>query len=135
MKTIALLAVIAMWLQDLFGTKSSVGGPMTMMLIELLAMLAVGIYDAWSNGRGPFGWIVNIVAAMIGGFAAVALTGEVMETIRALMQIQGSLAKSNHPLLYIASAVVAISTVVGSWGAIRMVHRLGSGASALLKPR
>ena len=45
-KTIALLAVLAMILQGLIGTTSSVGGPLTIMLILFLAMLAVGIYEA-----------------------------------------------------------------------------------------
>ena len=49
MKTITLFAVMAMLLQALIGTQSSVGGPLTMLYIVFLTMLAVGLYEAWSK--------------------------------------------------------------------------------------
>ena len=69
MKTITALAVLAIVLADLFGSKSSVGGPMTDLLISFVAMLIVGIYQAW--GRGPIGWVVCTVLSIVGGIAAV----------------------------------------------------------------
>jgi hypothetical protein len=39
-KIIALLAVVAVFLADVFGSKSSVGGPMTDLLVTFLIMLA-----------------------------------------------------------------------------------------------
>jgi hypothetical protein len=52
-KTITLLAVAAILLVDVFGSKSSVAGPMIDPLVSFLVMLAVGLYGAW--GRGPLG--------------------------------------------------------------------------------
>lgn len=75
MKTIALVAVLAMLLLDFLGPKSSVGGPMAALLATFPIMLAVGIYEAWSKGRGPLGWFVNIVVSIIGGLLAVMLLG------------------------------------------------------------
>ena len=40
MKWITLLAVLAMVLDSIFGTQSSVGGPLTMLLIVFLTMPA-----------------------------------------------------------------------------------------------
>ena len=103
--------------------KSSVGGPLTEMFILLLAILAVGIYGAWSERRGPLGWIVSIVASVVGGVLAITLGSMASEKILSLVHFQGSLASSQHPLLYILSAGMAIVTVLGSWIAIQIVNR------------
>ena len=123
MKTIALLAVMAVFLQNLIGTRSSVGGPMTIMLILFLAMLAVGIYEAWLKKRGALGWIVNIVASVIGGFAAAIIVGMAMETILPHLHLEGSLVSSQHPLLYVFSAGTAILTVLGAWIPLQIANR------------
>jgi len=122
-KTIALLAVLAMILQGLIGTTSSVGGPLTIMLILFLAMLAVGIYEAWSEKRSALGWIVNIVTAVIGGFVAASFGSMVMEMLLPYLQLEGSLASSQHPLLYISLAAMAILIVLGSWNTLQIVNR------------
>ena len=122
-KTIALLAVLAMILQGLIGTTSSVGGPLTIMLILFLAMLAVGIYEAWSEKRSALGWIVNIVAAVIGGFVAASFGSLAMEMLLPYLQLEGSLASSQHPLLYISLAGMAILIVLGSWSTLQIVNR------------
>ena len=123
MKTIALLAVLAMILQGLIGTTSSVGGPLTIMLILFLAMLAVGIYEAWSEKRSALGWIVNIVTAVIGGFVAASFGSMVMEMLLPYLQLEGSLVSSQHPLLYISLAAMAILIVLGSWNTLQIVNR------------
>jgi len=122
-KTIALLAVLAMVLQGLIGTTSSVGGPLTIMLILFLAMLAVGIYEAWSEKRSALGWIVNIVTAVIGGFVAASFGSMVMEMLLPYLQLEGSLVSSQHPLLYISLAAMAILIVLGSWNTLQIVNR------------
>jgi len=61
------------------GTTSSVGGPMTDMLIVFVAMLAVGIQQAILKKRSGLGWIVNIVAAVIGGLVGLALASMAIE--------------------------------------------------------
>lgn len=115
MKIITLLTVMAMLLLQLSGPKSSVGGPLTMMLILFVAMLAVGIHEAWSRKRGPLGWIVNLIASVIGGFVAVSFVGVGMEMILPYLHLEGSLASSQHPLVYVLEAAMAIVTVLGSW--------------------
>ena len=124
MKIIALVAVMAMLLLSVAMPNASVGGPLTIMLILFLAMLAVGIHEAWSKRRGVPGWIVNIVVSVIGGFVAVVFAGMAMEAILPHLHLEGSLASSQHPLLYIASAGMAILTVLGSWLALQIVNRL-----------
>jgi uncharacterized membrane protein YeaQ/YmgE (transglycosylase-associated protein family) len=116
-KTIALLSVAALLLVELSGAmpRSSVGGPLTIMLIMVIAMLAVGIHEAWTKKRGPLGWIASIVASVIGGFVAASLVSLVMDMIRPHLHLNGSLVSSQHPLLYISLAGMAILTVLGSW--------------------
>jgi hypothetical protein len=124
MKTIALLAAMAMLLVDVFGSKSSVGGPLTDLLVVFIVMLAVGIYEAWSKKRGPLGWMVNIVAAVIGGLVAVSLLGMAMDTILTQIHFQGKLATSHHPMRYISEVGMAIFTVLGSWTTLQIVNRM-----------
>ena len=123
MKTIALLAVMACLLFDLVGTKSSVGGPLTDLLIAFLTMLAVGFYAAWSENRGPLGWIVNIITALIGGFIGIWLFSLILEMIMTQIHFQGKLATSQHPLRYVAAVSIAIFTVLGSWIALQIANR------------
>jgi uncharacterized membrane protein len=83
----------------------------------------VGIHEAWVKKRGALGWIVNIVASVIGGFVAASLGSLAMEMILSRLQLEGSLASSHHPLLYISSAGMAILTVLGSWITLQIVNR------------
>lgn len=126
MKYITLIAVAAILLLQLTGAvpQSSVGGPMTLALVFLLAALAVGIHEAWSNKRGVVGWIVSIVAALVGAFLAVSLGGMFMETMLQYANLQGSLAETQHPLLYIASGGMMLFTLLGSWIALWIVNRM-----------
>ena len=125
MRTITLVGVIGILLIDFAGgiPKSSVGGPLTFLLILFLAMLAVGLHDAWSNKRGVLGWIVSIVCSVIGGFLAVILGGLVIEPIFPLLELDGPLATSQHPMRYILSAGVMLLTLFGSWVALQIVNR------------
>jgi hypothetical protein len=122
LKIITLLAVLTVLLVDVFGSKSSVGGPMTDLLVSFLIMLAVGLYEAW--GRGPIGWVVNVVLAVIGGIAGLWLMSIALETAMSLVHFQGKLATSNHPLRYIADGAMPIFTVLGSWTPIQIVNRV-----------
>ncbi len=128
LKTIALLAVLAVWLLQLSGSlKSSVGGPMTIMLVMFIAMLAVGIYEAWLQKRGPVGWIVNIIVSVFAGFLAAIMAGTLMDLIMPfigrVVKIEGSLVSSNHPLFYILFAAMTVLIVYGSWLSLRLVNR------------
>ena len=66
---------------------------------------------------------MNIVASVIGGFVAVILGSMAMEMILPQLNLEGSLASSQHPLLYIFSAGMAILTVLGSWITLQIVNR------------
>ena len=123
MKTITLTAVVAMLLVGLLGSESSVGGPMTLVLVAFLIMLAVGICEAWSNKRSPAGWVLNIVLSVIGGIIAVSLTGMAMEEIITQIHFEGRLASSHHPMRYIAEVAMAVFTVLGSWIPLQIANR------------
>jgi hypothetical protein len=123
-KAITLLAVAAMLLVEIFGPKASVGGSMSFMLVFVLVVLAVAIYEAWSNKRGAMGWIVNLFASIIGGLVAVALIGMGMEALLPHLHLEGSLASSQHPLKYVLVAAIAIVMVLGSWMPLWAVNRL-----------
>lgn len=124
MKIIALVAVAAILLVDVFGSKSSVGGPMTDLLVSVLVMLAVGIYESWSKGRGPLGWAVNIVLAVVGGVVALSLVGTAMEAVMTAIHFEGTLATSHHPLRYIADVAIPLVTMLGSWLPLQVVNRI-----------
>ncbi|WP_314950857.1 hypothetical protein [Bradyrhizobium cosmicum] len=124
MKTITLLAVAAMLLVEILGSKSSVGGSMNFMLIFVLVMLTVAIYEAWSNKRGAIGWIVNLFASAVGGLVAVAVIGMAMEAMLPHLHLEGSLASSQNPLKYVLIAAIAICMVLGSWMPLWAVNRL-----------
>lgn len=126
MRAIALVAVTAILLLDFADAtpKSSVGGPLTMLLISLLAMLALGLYEAWSQKRGVLGWIVSIVASFVGGSAGIIAGGMVMEVMIPYLNLEGSLAASRHPMRYVSSAGMILLTLLGSWIALQIVNRL-----------
>jgi hypothetical protein len=121
-KIITLLTITAVLLQNAFGTTSSVGGPMADLLILLVAMLAVGIYEASVKNRGPLGWMVNIVAALVGGCVAASLVAMAMESILTAIHFQGRLVSSHHPMRYISEAGMAVFTVLGSWITLQILY-------------
>ena len=125
MRTITLLAVIAILLLEFSGAipKSSVGGPLTLMLIFLLAMLAVGLNEAWSKKRGVLGWIVSIVVSVVGGFSGAVIGSTVLGAMLSLLQLEGSLVATGGPLLYVSLAGQMILTLLGSWIALQIVNR------------
>lgn len=125
MRTIALIAVTTFLLLVLSSamSQSSVGGPLNIMLILLLAMLAVGISEAWSMKRGAPGWIVNIVVSVVAGFLAASVFGVTMESILPSLNLEGSLASSGGPLIYVTLAAMTAIVVLGSRGALGIVNR------------
>ena len=124
MKIIALVAVAAVLLVDVFGSKSSVGGPMTDLLVSVLIMLAVGIYESWSRGRGPVAWAVNIALAVVGGVAALSLFGMAIEAVMTAIRFEGKLATSHHPLRYLADFAMPLVTMLGSWIPLQIANRI-----------
>ena len=121
MKTIGLLTIAATLLSNATNT-SSVGGPLTAMFILGLAIWAVGLQQAWSKEVGVLGWIACMVLSTIGGAAGIAISSVMMDTVLDVLHFQGSLSKSNHPLLYIMSTVMVLLTLIGSWSAIQILN-------------
>ncbi len=119
---IAVAAVVLLELTDLVP-RSSVGGPLTLALIYVLAMLAAGLQEAWSERRGVLGWIVSIVAAVVGGFLAVGFAGMAMESLLSRLDLGGSLASTRHPLLFVLSAGMMLLALLGSWIGLKIVNR------------
>ena len=126
MKYITLIAVITVVLLQFTSAipDSSVGGPMTMALVFFTAALAFGIFEAWSKKRGVFGWIVSIAAAFVGAVVAAMLGGMAMDMILPHLNLEGSLAATRHPMLYVTSAGMMLLTLLGSWIALWVVNRL-----------
>jgi hypothetical protein len=131
MKYIALIAVIAIILLQFSGAvpQASVGGPMTLALVFFAAVLAVAIHEAWTNKRGVVGWIVNIFVSFIGAFVAAELGNLIFEPILLLFPMEGTLAASGHPLLYVLLAGMMLLAVLGSWSALQIVNRWRRGAA------
>ena len=125
MRIIIVVAVMAMVLIDVSDAlpRSSVGGPMTMMMIVLLAVLALGLYDAWSQRRGVLGWIASIAAAVVGGFLGAAVASGILGTILSYLNLGVPLVESQHPLRYIASAGMMLLAMLGAWLALQFVGR------------
>ena len=126
MKYIVLMAVIGILLIQLTGSipLSSVGGPLVIGLALIVAALAVGIHEAWTQKRGVLGWIVNIVVSFFGVFLAAQLGGLVMVMMLfPLMGGSSSLAAAGDSLMSVALAGQMVITLLGSWGALWVVNR------------
>ena len=125
MKYIALIAVIAIILLQFSGAvpQASVGGPMTLALVFFAAVLAVAIHEAWSNKRGVLGWIVNIPVSVVVAIVAAELGNLIFEPLLLLFPMEGTLAASGHPLLYVLLAGMMLLAVLGSWTALQIVNR------------
>ena len=123
---IVLVGVVGIVALDFAGgiPAASVGGPMTLLFLYLLAMLAVGIHEAWSRGRGTVGLILSIVCALIGGFLGLTFGTVVLEAILPHLHLDGSLATSHHPMRPIAFGGMMLLTLMGSWLALWIASRL-----------
>jgi hypothetical protein len=126
MKYIALIAILTLLFLELSGAipRSSVGGPMTIALVVFSAVLAVGIREAWLNNRGVLGWIVSIVASLVGAYVAAEIGNLVFGGILTLMGFEGSLAQTRHPLLYVWMVATVLLTMLGAFIALRIVDRM-----------
>jgi len=118
------VAVIGILLLQWSGSipLASVGGSMTIGLAYLAAALVVGIHEAWTQKRGVLSWILNVVVSFVGAFVAAPLGGMVI----GLMLSDGarSLASSGGPRFSVALAGGMLVTLLGAWGALRIVNRL-----------
>jgi len=123
---IVLVGVLGVLALDLAGgiPAASVGGPLTLLFLFVLAMLAVGFHEAWVQGRGTGGWILSIIFALIGGFLGLTFGTVVLEAILPSLHLDGPLATSDSPVRAIAYAGMMLLTLMGSWLALRIANRL-----------
>ncbi|MGD9785756.1 MAG: hypothetical protein AB7E80_14645 [Hyphomicrobiaceae bacterium] len=130
MKIIAVVALLAVTLLPMSGAlpEASVGAAMTLTLLFLIAALAVGIFEAWSMRRGLLGWIVSIVAAVVGGFVGASIGAMILDISLTLLQPEGPLMQTRHPLLYVSLNGQMLCTLAGAWIALWLVNRLRSAS-------
>lgn len=93
----------------------SVGGPMTVALLAIFATLALGLYEAWSNERGPLGWIASAAASLAGGIAGVSCAELLAEPLMMRFPPSGQ--------LYVGLTIGVICLLLGSWAALKVVNR------------
>jgi hypothetical protein len=123
---IAVIAVIGLLLLQSSGAipLSSVGGPMTIGLALIAAAVAVGIHEAWTNGRGVLGWIVNIIVSFFGAFAIAPIGGMVITLMLSpFMGGAPSLAAAGGGVMSVALIGITLVTLLGAWGALQIVNR------------
>jgi hypothetical protein len=126
MLVIVAIAVGAILLLQWVGgiPEASVGGPLTIAAVYLLATLAVAIHEAWTNKRGIIGWIVTLVVSFVGAFIAAQIGGMAMVMLLgAIGNMEGSLARTGGPLFSVALVGGMLATLVGAWGALQLVNR------------
>ena len=125
MKYIAPIAVIGILILQWTGSipLASVGGSLTIGLAYIVAALAVGIHEAWTQKRGVLGWIVNIVVSFVGVFVAAQLGGFVIVMLLAPFMDGSSLAKAGGPVMSVALAGGMLVSLLGAWGALWIVNR------------
>jgi hypothetical protein len=120
---IALIAVIGILLLQSSGAipLASVGGSMTIGLAFVVAALAVGIREAWTNKRGVLGWTVNIVVSFVGAFLAAPVGGMIIGIL--LSDGSQPLAATGGSRFSVALAGGMLVTLLGAWGALWIVNR------------
>lgn len=97
---------------------------MVIALAFFAAALAVAVHEAWTKKRGVIGWIVNIVVTFVGAVVAAQLGGMIMVMLLgAIVDVDGSLAKTGGPVMSVALAGGIVATILGSWGALQIVNR------------
>jgi len=123
---IALAAVTGILLLQSTGAipLTSVGGSLTIGLCFLVAALAVGLHEAWTKKRGVLGWIVNAVVSFVGALVGAQFGGlVVVMLIGAVMDVNGSLARTGGVAMSAALAGGMLATLLGAWAALWIVNR------------
>lgn len=126
MKYIVLIAVIGVLVLQWSGAipLSSVGGPLVIAMAVLAGTLAVAIHEAWTMKRGVLGWIVNIVVAFVGALVVAPLAGGVMVMLLSpFMDGSSSLAAAGGAQMSLALVGQMTLTLLGAWGALKLVSR------------
>ncbi len=103
--------------------RGAAGGAMTIAVLMLAVAVAVGGREAWLSRRGPLGWIVSLVVALLGGFVALTLAGGVIELLLESVGGGGSLMGGGGLALQGALAVLVLAAISGAGVALRLIRR------------
>ena len=126
MPLIIVLAVAGVLILQIAGAipNDAVGGGLVIGAVLIVAAVAIGIHEAWTNRRGVLGWIVNIVISFLGAFVAAQIAGPIV-AIPLLMLVGGtsSLAAAGNGVMSVALVLVMGLALLGSWGALLLVNR------------
>ncbi len=114
------LAVIAL---PLVGSPTSwvtltVAGLAMGLMIFIMASgltLTFGLMDVLNFGHGAF--------IAVGAFVAAEAGNLIMEPILMRLNLEGSLAATGHPMLYVSLTVTMLLMLLGSWLALQVVNR------------
>jgi len=88
----------------------------TLLLAGAALAAAMGLYDAWSNKRSLLGWIVSILASVVGGVFVGGLLPQVL-----ILTLGNNLSKD--AALYVGLGAVLAGVLIGSSVALRIVNR------------
>ena len=69
------------------------------------------------------GWIVSIVASVVGPFLGTVVASMFLGTILSYLNLGGPLAASQHPMRYIGSAGMMLLALLGRWIALQIANR------------
>ncbi len=103
--------------------RGAAGGAMTIAVLMLVVAAAVGVREAWRSRRGPLGWIVSLVVALLGGFVALTLAGGVIELLLDSFGGGGSLMGGGGLALQGALSALALAAISGAGVALRLIGR------------
>ncbi|MGJ5177151.1 hypothetical protein ACQR16_01045 [Bradyrhizobium oligotrophicum] len=127
MYIIVLIAVVGIVVLQMAGAipMDAVGGGLVIASATFVAVLAIAVYEAWTNKRGVLGWIVNIVVSFLGAFFAAQLGGPLVAI--PLLTVAGgdgnSLAAAGGGVMLVALALMMVVAIAGSVGALWLVNR------------
>lgn len=125
MKLITVIALAGILLLQVTHAipQSSVGGPMVVAAAFLAAALAVAAHEAWTERRGPLGWVLNGAIALVAMFFAAQAGGMAMVVLLAPFTDQSSLAASGSGVMATALAGAMAITLLGVRGALLLARR------------
>ena len=125
MPYVTLIAVIGILLLQWTGSipLASVGGSMAIGFTYIAAALVVGLHEAWTQGRGVLGWIVNIVVSFLSALVVTPIGGAVIGIVLQSFATDRSLAATGGFLFSAALVAGMLVTLFGAWGALQIVNR------------
>jgi hypothetical protein len=125
MTYIAVIAVLGILLLQASGAIAlgSVGGSLTLGFVLILAALAVGMHEAWTQKRGPLGWIVDLFVTFLSVLVAAPLGGALIALLLSPFASGTSLAASGGGVMSLALVAITCVVLASASGALWLVNR------------